>query len=108
VAETIAEAVLARAADDNTGLLFEDQSWTWREVVAESSARAATMEPGQHIGVLLANVPEYVFLLFGAALAGAVIVGLNPTHSPDELQRDIAHTDCTRVVDTEPEPNWYA
>ena len=107
MADTIAEAVLARVEDDNTGLLFEDQSWTWREVVAESAARAATMSAGQHIGVLLENVPEYVFTLFGAALAGAVVVGLNPTHSPAELERDIAHTDCSRVVDTE-NPNRYA
>ncbi|HVT77558.1 MAG TPA: AMP-binding protein, partial [Acidimicrobiales bacterium] len=106
MAETIAEAVLARAEDDNTGLLFEDQSWTWREVVAESAARAASMTYGQHIGVLLENVPEYVFTLFGAALAGAVVVGLNPTHSPAELARDIAHTDCSVVIDTE--SNQYA
>jgi fatty-acyl-CoA synthase len=103
VPETIAEAVVARAEDDNVGLLFEDQSWTWREVVAESAARATTMEHGQHIGVLLENVPEYVFTLFGAALAGAVVVGLNPTHSPSELERDIAHTDCSVVI-TEDNP----
>jgi fatty-acyl-CoA synthase len=101
VADTITEAVLARAEDDNIGLLFEDQSWTWREVVAESAARAATMSAGQHIGVLLDNVPEYVFTLFGAALAGAVVVGLNPTHSPAELERDIAHTDCALVISSE-------
>ncbi|HVV35661.1 MAG TPA: AMP-binding protein [Acidimicrobiales bacterium] len=104
--ETIAEGVLARAEDANTGLLFEDQSWTWREVVAESAARAASMSYGQHIGVLLDNVPEYVFTLFGAALAGAVVVGLNPTHSSVELERDIAHTDCSVVIDTE--SNRYA
>ncbi len=99
--ESIAEALLARAEDDNLGLLFEDQSWTWREVVAESAARAATFRAGQHIGVLLENVPEYVFTLFGAALAGAVVVGLNPTHSPEELARDIAHTDCELVLTEE-------
>jgi fatty-acyl-CoA synthase len=101
VADTIAEAVLARAEDDNVGLLFEDQRWSWREVVAESAARAATLERGQHVGVLLENVPEYVFLLFGAALAGAVVVGLNPTHRGEELDRDIAHTDCSLVIDDE-------
>ena len=98
MASSIAEALVARAEDDNAGLLFEDQSWTWREVVAECAARAATFERGQHIGVLLENVPEFVFLLGGAALAGAVIVGLNPTHSASELERDIAHTDCSVVI----------
>jgi fatty-acyl-CoA synthase len=107
VADTIAEALLARAEDDNPGLFFEDASWTWREVVAESAARAATLEYGQHIGVLLENVPEYVFWLGAAALAGAVVVGLNPTHSASELERDIAHTDCTAVI-TDATPNQYA
>ena len=96
--ETIAAALVARADDDTVGLLFEDQSWTWREVVAECAARAATYAPGQHIGVLLENVPEFVFILGGAALAGSVVVGLNPTHSTSELERDIAYTDCSVVI----------
>ncbi|HUR79038.1 MAG TPA: AMP-binding protein [Acidimicrobiales bacterium] len=104
--DTIARALRARADDDHVGLLFEDRSWTWREVVAESTKRAGTMQPGQHIGVLLENVPEYVFLLFGAALAGAVIVGLNPTHGAEELAGDIKHTDCSLVIDDE--ANRYA
>lgn len=95
---TIADWFVARAEDDNTGLLFEDQSWTWREVVAEATARAATIEPGQHIGLLLENVPDYVFWLGAAALRGAVVVGINPTRRGDELARDITHTDCSVVI----------
>ncbi len=44
------------------------------------------------------NVPEYVFLLGGAALAGRVVVGINPTRRGDELARDIRHTDCAVVL----------
>src|SRR5205085_12411136 len=71
---------------------------TWAEVVAECEARAATLEPGQHIGVLLENVPEYAFWLGAAALAGAVVVGINPTRRGEELARDIRHTDCSVVI----------
>ena len=101
---TIAALLAARAEDDNVALRLEDASWTWREVVAESEARArwmrATVDPGRppHVGVLLENVPEYVFLLGGAALAGAVVVGINPTRRGEELARDIRHTDCQLVV----------
>ncbi len=98
MANSIAEALLARAEDENVGLLFEDESWTWREVVVESATRAAAMSPRQHVGVLLENVPEYVFTLFGAALAGAVVVGINPTRRGEELARDIRHTDCSVVL----------
>jgi fatty-acyl-CoA synthase len=51
-----------------------------------------------HVGVLLDNVPEYVFLLGGAALAGATVVGINPTRRGAELAHDIRHTDCALVV----------
>ena len=33
---TIAELLLARAGDDNAALLFEDQRWSWRELVQEA------------------------------------------------------------------------
>ncbi len=36
---TTAELLLARAEDDNTGLLFEDRRWSWREFVAEAAVR---------------------------------------------------------------------
>jgi fatty-acyl-CoA synthase len=99
VAETIAELLVARAEDDNPGLRAGDDSWSWAEVVAESAARAPLLAAaGRHVGVLLGNVPEYVFLLGGAALSGSVIVGINPTRRGDELARDIRHTDCRLVL----------
>ena len=51
-----------------------------------------------HVGVLLENVPEFVFLLLGAGLAGAAVVGINPTRRGAELARDINHTDCQLIV----------
>jgi fatty-acyl-CoA synthase len=105
-ASTIADLVVARAAEPGVGLRFEDAAWTWAEVAAESTRRAALLrslrrEGPFHVGVLLDNVPEYVFVLAGAALAGATVVGINPTRRGDELARDIRHTDC-QVVVTEP------
>ena len=104
---TVAELVVARQEDDHTGLRFEDQSWTWREVVAAARRRAALLDTLRgdgpfHVGVLLENVPEFLFLLAGAALCGATVVGINPTRRGEELARDIRHTDCTVVLtDTE-------
>ena len=100
---TVAELVLAHAEDDHVGLRFEDASWTWRQVVAQCSIRArmllALRRDGPfHVGVLLENVPEYLFLLGGAALAGATVVGINPTRRGTELGRDVAHADCQIIV----------
>ena len=48
--------------------------------------------------MLLDNIPEFWFTLCGAALAGATVVGINPTRRGAELARDIAHTDCAIVL----------
>jgi fatty-acyl-CoA synthase len=102
-ASTIAELLQARAGDAHTGLRFEDRRWSWAETVRECAIRASALQSRRrsdrpfHVGVLLDNVPEYVFLLGGAALAGATIVGINPTRRGEELAADIRHTDCQFV-----------
>src|ERR1700712_1002368 len=101
---TVSAMLRIRAGDDNVGVVFEGRKWTWREVVAEAAVRAAwmraTLDPDRppHIGVLLPTVPEYVFQIFGAALAGACIVGVNSTRRGAELARDIEHTSCQLVI----------
>ncbi|HEY5252408.1 MAG TPA: AMP-binding protein, partial [Acidimicrobiales bacterium] len=101
--QTMAALLRTRADDDAPGILFEDRAWTWRQVVDESERRAglaaALRRPGPfHIGVLLDNVPDYLFWLGGAALAGATVVGINPTRRGEELARDIRFADCQLVV----------
>ena len=100
---TLADLVLARVGDDRVGMQFEDDEWTWAEHVQVSADRAAWLgslrrDGPFHVGVLMENVPEFSFLLGGAALAGAVIVGLNTTRRGTELARDIERTDCQLVV----------
>jgi len=101
--EGIAELLIRRADDDRVGLLFEDERWSWREVIQESAVRAAVAEalrrPGPfHLGLLLENVPEYLFWLGGASMVGAAIVGINPTRRGAELATDINHGDCQVII----------
>ncbi|GAA4639790.1 AMP-binding protein [Actinoallomurus vinaceus] len=102
--ETFARALLDRAGDGGTGLLFEHERHTWADVVRESRHRAAlarrllTAGRPPHIGVLLDNVPDHVFWIGGAALSGSVVVGINPTRRGPELAHDIRHTDCQVIV----------
>jgi fatty-acyl-CoA synthase len=100
---TIAELVRARAADEHPAILFEDQSWSYAEYVTACAERAALLaelrRPGPfHVGVLLDNVPEFAMWLGAAAVAGAVVVGINPTRRGAELPRDITHTECQLLV----------
>ena len=100
---TVADLLLARSDDDHPGLRFEDRQWTWREVVAESAARASYLQglgglDPPHVGVLLGNVPEYVFWLGATALAGATLVGVNATRRGQALADDVVRTDCRLVL----------
>ena len=68
--ETVAGAVLARAADDSLGLVAGDLRLTHAEVVARACERAAWLSDRRsqsgapfHVAVLLDNVPEFVFWL---------------------------------------------
>ncbi len=100
---TMRELLLARANDDAPALLFEDQRWSWREYFQGCCERAEALlawrRPGPfHVGVLLENVPEYLFMTGAASLAGATVVGINPTRRGAGLERDIRHTDCQILV----------
>ncbi|HEU5037671.1 MAG TPA: long-chain-fatty-acid--CoA ligase [Nocardioides sp.] len=101
---TVREQLLARAGDGSPGLLFEDATWTWAEVVRESCVRSAVLRrllragAPPHAGVLLENVPEFAFLLGGAALGGQVVVGLNPTRRGAALAADVARADVQLVL----------
>ena len=102
MAESISDLVVARIGDDRVGLVFEDRTWSWGEVVEESLARASLLRQsglaGKHIGVLLDNLPEYFFLLCAAAVTGSVVVGANDTRRGEALAGDLRHTDCAVVL----------
>jgi fatty-acyl-CoA synthase len=104
--DSVRDLLLARAEDDHTALRFEDRRWSYREYVAACVERAqlllAMRRPGPfHVGVLLENVPEFPMLLGAAALAGATIVGINPTRRGAELARDVSHADCQMLMTEE-------
>ncbi|HXX89470.1 MAG TPA: long-chain-fatty-acid--CoA ligase [Acidimicrobiales bacterium] len=101
--ETMADLLAARADDAGVGLVADGARLNWREVVAAGAARAAWLDelraPGPfHVAVLLDNVPEFALWLGACAMAGAVVVGANPTHRGPDLARDLAHTRCQLLV----------
>ncbi|MCV7288759.1 AMP-binding protein [Mycolicibacterium wolinskyi] len=101
--DSIAEMLLDRVGDERLGLRTRGQDWTWDAVVHESAARGALARSLRrdgpfHIGVLLENVPDFVFWLGGAALVGATVVGINPTRGAGELTAEIRHADCQLIV----------
>jgi fatty-acyl-CoA synthase len=100
---TIAELIAGRANESSPALLFEDKSWSYAELAREAAARTSllatigSVDP-PHVGVLLDNVPEFVFWLAAAALSRSVIVGINSTRRGPELANDIQTTDCRLII----------
>jgi fatty-acyl-CoA synthase len=102
-----AAAVVRRNAADHgarPAIASDDRTWTHAELHERASAWSALfvdrLPPGRppHVGVLLDNVPEYLFAFAGAALCGAAIVGLNHTRRGEHLLRDIEHADVGLLV----------
>ena len=101
---TLAAALRDRAADsaERVFLRFEDATWTFAETYGEACRYANVFlqrrDPARpfHVGALMENLPAFVFTQFGCALAGAALVGLNPTRTGGFLARDIAYSDRRR------------
>lgn len=108
---TFADLLRAHASDPAAAarpfIRFEDETITYGEAVRAAARYAnfflAQRDPSRpfHVGLLLENRPEFVLAQLGAAMAGAVIVGLNPTRRGAPLARDVAHSDCQLVVTEE-------
>jgi fatty-acyl-CoA synthase len=102
-AGTVADLLRGRENDDSTGLVVDEIRWTWRDVIERSLTTAQHLielrgDGPFHVGILMDNTPDYLFTLFGAALAGAVSVGVNNTRRGEQLALDIRHSDCQIVV----------
>jgi fatty-acyl-CoA synthase len=63
--------------------------WTYAQLLAdaEQAARALTLRfaPGERLAVWAPNLPEWVILEYAAALAGLILVTVNPALRPAEL-----------------------
>jgi fatty-acyl-CoA synthase len=59
------------------------RTWTYAELLADAERCGRYLlqhfEPGEHIAVWAHNLPEWVLLEYGAALAGVTLVTVNPS-----------------------------
>ena len=68
----------------------ERRCWTYAELLADAEHCARALlhhfEPGEHVAVWAHNLPEWVLLEYGAALAGLTLVTVNPSLQPAEAR----------------------
>ncbi len=65
------------------------REWTYAQMLEESEQVARALlgkfKPGEHVAVWAPNIPEWILLEFGAAMAGVVLVTVNPSFQAQEL-----------------------
>jgi fatty-acyl-CoA synthase len=88
---------------DRPYVITDAFSWSYAEVKRRSDEVAAAMAacgvlPGDHVGVLMANYPEFVAVKFGIARAGAVAVPINFLNRRDELGYVIKQSDIVLLI----------
>src|SRR5947209_1667862 len=99
VRETTVGGILreaANAAADQPALIGghpdpgERRRWSYGELLRDAERCADALlgrfEPGERIAVWAPNLPEWEVVEFGAALAGMILVTVNPAYKPGELR----------------------
>lgn len=97
---------LVEVSPDNapslSGAATTDRRWTYRELLADAEACARWLltrfAPGDHICLWAPNVPEWIIVQYGAALAGLVLVTANPSLRIEELGHVVGHSNAKALI----------
>jgi fatty-acyl-CoA synthase len=94
---------VAAEAGDRPLVITDDVTLSYADVAAASVRLAdglATLgvEPGDHVGLLMANHPEFITLKFAISRAGGVAVPLNYLYRRDELRYVLGQSECRLLV----------
>jgi acyl-CoA synthetase (AMP-forming)/AMP-acid ligase II len=112
--------LLTRAAathPGNTAIRLDQLSLTYAELDeavgrAAERLRARGVGPGDRVGLMLPNVPEFAVLYYAVLRIGAVVVPLNPLLKAREIEYHLSDSeaslllvwpDCFRIVDRKKE-----
>lgn len=95
----------AQSCPEQDALVFPDSRLSHAQT--NQSARqwakaliARGVQPGDHVGILLTTRPEFVTILFGIAMAGAVAVPVNARYQPGELAFLVKDADLVCLITT--------
>jgi long-chain acyl-CoA synthetase len=80
----------ARAYPERIALTLGERRITYRELNEQVQTAAGNLvrlgvQPGERVGLLAANIPEFVISYFGILTAGGVVAAFNPLYKPGEL-----------------------
>ena len=105
----VADIVKQTAArlPDKTALIFQDKPITYAQLdraVDEGAAGVASLgiKKGDRVGVLVNNVPHFIYAYLGIVRAGGVMVPLNTMYTADEVSFILSDAEARAVIVAEP------
>ena len=77
--------------------------WSYAELLRRSEdlavgLRKLGLEKGDRVGIWSANVSEWVLAQFGTALAGIILVNINPAYRAHEFDYAIKKSGCRALI----------
>lgn len=93
----------ARQFPQRTAVKYYRESMTYQELFEQARRAAALFQsmgvhPGDRVGLLLPNVPEYLIAAYGLWMAGGIVVSLSPLSVAVEIDDLLHATDCKFLV----------
>src|SRR5580692_3640585 len=107
IGETIGQLLRRVTAEGPEGLAqitrHQGVRWTYADLLRRSEdlaigLRALGLNPGDRIGMWSANVSEWVLAQFGTALAGLILVNINPAYRAHEFDYAIKKSGCRALI----------
>lgn len=76
--------------------------WTYAQLLADServaSALLAMFKPGERFAVWASNIPEYLLVQYGCAIAGIIMVTVNPACRERELMYVLKQSEAAGLI----------
>ena len=93
----------ATVLPNRTAIRYGHQKWTYEQLNYDAVRCAAMFQslgirPGDCVGILLPNVPEFIIAANGVWRAGGIVVALSPLMVEREVREMIKATACRFVV----------
>ena len=102
---TMGDIVLRAAAEhaERDALAFPEERVNWSRLATRASGLARGLiglgvEPGEHVGVLMANSPDCAAAIFAVTMCGAVLVPINTRYRAVELPYVVTDAGLRTIV----------
>ena len=93
----------AEQLPDRLALIYGSARWTYRDLNSDAVRAAAMLQrlgvrPGDRVGLLLPNVPEYIIAANAIWRAGGIVLAISPLMVPAEVDALLRKTKCRHVI----------